>query len=389
MRRLLVPALLLVLVLSACVPTAPGATGSPVAAPEKVQITAATKGELETVLNRRLQAISRNDLSAYQSTYDQTRLALRRCLQEDFEVAARGSVAPVLTRGSRIVKVEPYGDVYARAYVEEGSLGIGRRYFTRQDGRWVQTEPRDTELGPERKKSVDGVTVEYWAVDDDIIDLIAKGSIANRDFLKQHEPPQKTDIIYGVRAYPTREAVSIRAACRSLASTGDRNDPLVRLYGVWLAPSLADLSDDMKGTLRHEGLHSLQEQFNPGIFARLFDFSWWLVEGWPEHVSSPDRLRGLLRSVLCGGKGFSFKEISGGPESDDPVRPPERAIQMYSYAGSLIEYLLATYGTKTYWELVGAHAETVDVNVIYPKVLKTSGGQFFADWQAWAKKKAC
>ena len=382
MRHPVLVAALVALVLGACTPagTTPGAS----AAVEKVKITDATKGELEAVLQKHIDALQRRGLAGFQGTYDLTRQAFRRCQGEEFEIGGTS-----LARPARILKVEPYRDTYVRAYVDEGRLGIARRYFRRDEGRWIQTEPKNTELGGEKKKTVEGLRIEYWAIDEDSIDLLAREGLATREFLKKHAPPRQTDLSFGFRVYPTRESAGITAACRALASSGDANDPLVRFYGAWLAPSLAEVSVDMRDTYQHEGLHNLQEQFYPGIFARLANQSWWLIEGWPDHVAGPGKRVAGLRGVLCGDQGFTFKQLSDGPPFDDPVKPPGLTGQYYAYAASMVDYLLATYGTDTYWALVAAHVETVDAKIIYPKVVKKTGEEFFAEWQAWAKKKYC
>ena len=383
MRRLLLAATLVALVLGSCAPagTPPGASAAGV---EKATITASTKGELEAVLQKRLDALQRRDLAAYQSTYDLTRPALRRCQGEEFQIGGTS-----LARPARLLKVEPYQDIYVRAYVDEGRLGIARRYFRRDEGRWIQTEPKNSELGPEKKKTVDGVQMEYWTIDEDVIDLIGQEFLAAQDFLKKNAPPLRTTIKFGFRVYPTRELIGITAGCPFLGRGGDADDPIIRLWGIWLAPSLTEVSADMRDTIQHEGLHGLQLQFQPGIFARLFDISWWLVEGWPDHVAGPHKRDSRLRQVLCGSQPFTFKQLSAGPQRDDPTLPPEVTGFYYAYAASMVDYVLTTYGADTYWALVAAHVDTVDTKIIYPKVFKKTGEEFFAAWQAWAKKKYC
>ena len=180
-RFLLIAVALAALVLAACGPgTGPAASTAPGGSPaaEKVQITDKTKDELQAVIKTQREALVKRDLAAYQGTFDGQRLAFRRCKAESFETAGRiGASSNV----PRIVKVEPYLETYARAYLDMGANGVSRVYFRRDAGRWVQTEPKKDELGGEKKKTVAGIDVEYWGIDEDVSDAFGRGAVAARD----------------------------------------------------------------------------------------------------------------------------------------------------------------------------------------------------------------
>ena len=91
--------------------------------PELAQVASADRSR-----QRRQAALTFKDLHGFQATVDLTRPAFRRCEQETFDAAARqGFIAPAIN----VVKVEPYGDSYVRAYVQDGSSGVERLYFRR------------------------------------------------------------------------------------------------------------------------------------------------------------------------------------------------------------------------------------------------------------------
>lgn len=382
-RRLTLVLAVLAIVLGACTGAAPGAAPDQSTAPEKVAVTGETKGELEALLQKKADAIRRQDLSAFQSTIDLSRGTFRRCWTESFEQAGRGN-APAWTYATRIVKVEPYADFYVRAYVEEGVLGVGRRYFRKDGGRWILSEPRDGELGGEKKKTVDGLDLSYWGIDEDIIDLLGREGLATRGFLMQNARGQ-TRTPFALRFFPTRQSAGLQASCRTLGSSqiNDPRDPYLRFFGVYLSTTLDDVSEDMRATFKHEGLHWLQDQFIAGISARL---DWWLVEGWPDYVSGFPRPN--TAQLVCRGTIPTFKRLVDGP-SQEPGTPPELTSQYYSYAHSMVEYLDVTFGKDAYWNLMTVYKAGVDPKENYPEVLKVTPEKYFADWQTWAKQKYC
>lgn len=383
LRRTTFALAVLAIVLAACTAATPTSPPGQSTGPEKVAVTAETKAELEAVLQKKADAVRRQDLSAFQSTIDLSRGTFRRCWTESFEQAGRGN-APAWTSATRIVKVEPYGDFYVRAYVEEGVLGVGRRYFRRDGGTWILSEPRDEELGGEKTKTVEGLALSYWGIDEDIIDVLGKEGLATRSFLMQRVRGQ-TRTPFALRFFPTRQSAGLQASCRTLGSSqiNDPRDPYLRFFGVYLNPALNDVSEDMRATFKHEGLHWLQDQFIAGITARL---DWWLVEGWPDYVSGFPRPN--TRSLICGGSLPTFKQLVDGP-SNEPGAAPELTSQYYSYAHSMVEYLEVTFGVDAYWNLMTIYKAGVDPKENYPQVLKVTPEKFFADWQTWAKKKYC
>jgi hypothetical protein len=77
-----------------------------------------------------------------------------------------------------------------------------------------------------------------------------------------------------------------------------------------------------------------------------------------------------------------------GPDADPNVTP-ERVVQLYAYANTMVEYLYATFRKDAYWDFLAAYKDTVDPQLTYPKVLGVTPSQFYAGWLAFAKKKYC
>ena len=381
MIRLLAVAAISSAVLSACVGE-PAASPSPsTTAATRLTITDKTKPEIEAVLRARQQALARKDLKAFQATVDLARPAFRRCQQEDFDIASRiGAPAD----GPRVAKVEPYGDSYLRAYVEDGPSDLSRMYFRRDGDRWILTEPRIEELGGERSRTVFGVRIDYWGIDEDIVDIAARDAAETRDYIKPYANGPIKDP-YSVKLIPTREAAGIVACIfTAFMNTLDEHSPFIAVRRLWLAPSLDRLSDGMRAILHHEGFHYLQDQFSHRITVRL---DWWLVEGWPDYVARTSSL-GAIEYSLCLANVPPLKRIIDGVPTE-PDTPAELTAQFYALANTMVEYVYATYGPRTYWDLVALYKENTDYRVNYPQIFKVEPATFYERWLAYAKQKYC
>jgi hypothetical protein len=377
-------ALSLVLALLSACASAPSAGPSPTASASvspKVEITGATVSELEAVLGARLAAMKAKDLSAFQATVDLTRLAFRRCEQESFDTAARQGTA---TSATKILKVEPYGDGYIRAYIDDGSSGIQRSYFRREADRWILTEPRVAELGGERSQAIDGVRVEYWGIDEDIVSFVGREAAATRTFLMPYANGPIRDP-YFVKLIPTHETAGI-VGCQFVAFANNRDEhaPFIGVWRLWLAPSLDRVSDYETAVFHHEGLHYLQDQFIHGINVRL---DWWLIEGWPDYVART-RGRSAIAGAVCASAVPSLKRIIDGVPTE-PDTPPELTGVYYSLANSMIEFVYAAYGPQSYWDLVALYKDNPDYRLNYPKIFKIEPDAFYQAWLAFAKRKYC
>lgn len=382
MRRLLLALTLLAIVAGACT-----SASTPTASGEaKLEITGATVGELQALLQKRIDAVARHDLVAYQSTFDQTRTTWRRWLNDDYDIATRNNSSLLFAPQAKIARAEVYRDTYVRAYVDEGSRGWRRYYFRKVDGNWLLSEPLEDELGATKTKQIDtGLSIDYWDIDSDIADGLAADVSKLRDFLKGlARTPFRTAL--EVHFYPTASAAGPLISSRTLGSRGSNpNLPDIRIYQVWVAPGGTGMSAYTQTVAQHEGLHWLQDQFVPGVTARL---DWWLLEGWPDYIGKVDR-SGSFRSLVCvQSKIPTLKQLDMGA-LDSPDTPPELFGQYYAYANSMIEYLYSKYGNDAYWDLMTAYKDDADANVDFPKVLHVTPDQFYADWLAFARKTYC
>ena len=340
-----------------------------------------TKSEIGAVLQRRQAALVSKDLQGFQATVDLTRPAFRRCQQETFDTAARqgGASTPV-----EVVKVELYGNGYVRAYVQDGSKGVDRFYFRRDGDRWILTEPKIDELGGERSRVVEGIRVDYWGIDQDVVGFLGHEAAATREFLTPYANSTIRDP-YSVKLIPTRETAGL-VGCQfsAFANTRDEHAPFIGMWRLFLASSLDGVSDAERGVLHHEGLHYLQDQFSHGITVRL---DWWLIEGWPDYIAKTSG-RAQIAAAVCASSVPALKRIIDGVPTE-PDTPPELTGTYYALANSMIEYVYATYGAQGYWDLVALYKDNPDYRVNYPKVFKVEPDAFYQGWLASAKKKYC
>jgi hypothetical protein len=357
--------------------TAPDASagGSAVVKPA---INEQTRGEIQALLQTQNRAMSSRDHDALLATIDPDSLALKRCANEDFDIAARQGVGSA----GQVGKIEAYLDTYVRAWVQEGSRGQRRLFYRKTaNGKWVQSEPKEAELGGEKKSTIEDIQVEYWGVDQDAVDALGKAGVAAKKVVLANLLSDDRRDALIVRFYPTRAVAGI-VGCSVAGShlTNVATDPAIRIVRYWFTPS-GELSSFTVGIIVHEWLHWAQDQFSPGVVARL---PWWLAEGWPDYAGQ------VQRSIPCRATWPTLKQLENGADVDDPSAPPELAAQYYSYANTMIEYLYATYGGKSaYAKLLVGFKEDAAPAITFPKVLNVTSVKFYDDWTAWAKKKYC
>lgn len=301
-----------------------------------------------------------------------------------FDVAARtGNVAAA----PKVVKVERYLDDYVRAYAGSESNGYQRIYFRKEQGRWILTEPKDNELGGDRAKTINGLDLAYYGIDDDVIDTYAKAGVAVREFLLT-QARTRTGTPFGIRIFPTRGAAGPTVGCsvagRYLPNTP--SDHLIRIYSnvLLLKSGLSEASETTVSIIKHEGLHWLQDQFVPGIAARL---DWWLSEGWPDYLGE-SRQDATKKQVVCTTPTPAFKQLVDGVQIT-PETPPELPGQYYAFANTMVEYLYAAFGKDAYFDLMTAYRDSVDPKITYPRVLKVTPDQFYEGWKGWVRQKLC
>lgn len=370
--------------LAACSTPAPP-VASP-SGPEKVTVTDKTAAELLAVYNASQTALGKKDLTGFQATIDLTRAAFRRCQTEVFDIAARQGFSPV---DVKIAKVEPYLGTYARAYLGTDAGGYSRVYFRREGGKWIRTEPLDAELGGDKAKTVDGLQLTYYGIDDDVIDAYATAGNEVRAFiLKQAEGHTTTGQTFGLRIFPTRGAAGPNVSCSTAGFhlTNVPSDPYIRLFANALSfkPDLSGVTEATSSIIRHEALHWLQDQFSPSITARM---PFWMVEGWPDYIGQ-SRSAATKKNVLCNTSTPTYKQLEDGV-LQTPETPPELPGQYYSFANTMVEYVYKTYGPNAYWDLMAAYKAGVDAKVNLPKVLGVTPDAFYTSWIAWAKRTYC
>ncbi len=372
--------------LAACAPGPITASATPAASrPAPVEVTDKTLGEIQAVMQAQHDALEKRDLKAYQATFDGQRGAFRRCKQETFDAAGRTGVS---ASALQVIKVEPYGGIYGRAWIDEGGGEIARYYFRKVDGRWVQSEPTDDEIGAEKTTTVDGVDIDYWAIDDDVIDALGKGTTDARQIVPRNQLSE-TRRLFGIRFYPTRAAAGLQQ-CFYVGfhiPNAAKDDKYIRFLRYWFSPDLKSASVRTVRFITHEALHWAQDDFIPGISARL---DWWLVEGWPDYVGQNTALSGKANAI-CRTQIPPFdKLVDAERVFDREGSPVEERLRYYAFANTMVEYLYAQFGgANAYKQLLTVYKAGVDPKVNYPQVLKVTPEDFYSGWLAFAKKKYC
>lgn len=349
-----------------------------------------TRADIEALLARRADALARGDRAAYDTTYDASQPALRRWQTEEFAAATRGGGA---ARAPRVSRVELLSPGLARVYADidtdllfgfEADAHVVRLYVRQVGGAWVVSEPVSAALGDERRRELEGITIEHWAIDDDVIELVADEARSARDQVTRFAP-RGFQLPVRVRIAPTAGSLGPGWPYGFIVQHSDREIVLPPV-SVGLDASLRALSTPTRSVLRVGLAYALREQLLPGIGARLSN-DYWLVDGWSVYaggrVAQPD----YFRSACAGVAPPSLKQLS------EPIGPSvgsaADAHVLYAHMRSLIEHLYERYGAGAYWEILEAFRSDADSRVVLPKVLKVTPDAFYAQWLAWAKKKYC
>jgi hypothetical protein len=357
----------------------PSPSASGAAAAVKPAINEQTRGEIQALLQKQNSAMAKQDQTTFISTVDPERLALKRCANETYDISTRQGVPGV----GQVGKIEAYGDTYVRGYVNEGSSGARRLYFRKLGSNWVQSEPKDDELGGEKNITVEDIQISYWGIDQDVIGALGKALVSAREVVLKNVLSEERRDPLAVRFYPTR-GVAGPQSCSTAAFhlTNVAADPYVRFLRYWFT-SAGEASPFTVAVASHEWLHWAQDQFYPSMTARI---PWWAVEGWPDYVGQ-SRSMDAIKYVVCQTATPTLKQLEDG---SDPNGPPELGANYQTIANTMVEYLYTQYGgIDAYRRLALAFKEDARSAIVFPKVLNITPEQFYDGWKAAAKKKYC
>jgi hypothetical protein len=357
-------------------------------------VSAETVKQLEDLLHARASAMAKGDRNAFLATIDTTRLAFRRIQLREFEFpTVRGTLASTF----KISNVERYRG-YMRGFVEEtlegnffaGSFNGGRayyrHYFRNDGGKWILTEPTGDETGPEKKKVSGDVEIGYWALDEDVSEVLLRSVQAAQTYAQAQatKPVGKALVMTFV---PTAE---LAGPGWEGFSAGNQSVPgRESLYPWWWAfdESRTHVSAYTEFTLRRSALGVLRESVAPGVGARLVSDQW-LEEGWYDFAAGLD-VTVTVRQGCTGLTIPTFAELRAGLPFAQPGVAPDAYGRFTGYATSMVAFLYERYGADAYWKLMMAYLQSASAAVNFPKVLQVTPEEFYAAWLVWLKKKYC
>jgi hypothetical protein len=282
------------------------------------------------------------------------------------------------------IKVDAFGDYYRVIVSIPGGY---QRFFVRRAGDGLRlTEPQPSEIGESRSRTDGPIRVDYWAVDEDVSEGIATAAHHAYD-LAAGEAVGTPKATFSVHLYPVRSFLA-GAPCWLAGAVGTSDTNPVISLPVYVLPFDQAFRTPTVATydvLVHEALHWVQGQ---NAYGASLSAPWWLREGWPDRVARIDR-RDTVRVVLCA-TGFPTATELGrhGLAVFDETTTIDAARQ-YAAANIMVEYLFATYGPQTYWDLYGGAAKAVDNDVVFRTVLGVDQATFYTGWLAWAKARYC
>ena len=361
---------------------------------ESGAVSAETVKQLEALLHARASAMATGDRNAFLATIDTTRLAFRRIQLREFDYP---TVRGTLESTFKISNAERYRG-YVRGFVEEtlegnffagafnGGRAYYRHYFRSEGGKWILTEPTGDETGPEKKKVSGDVEIGYWALDEDVSDVLLRSVEEARRYAQAQatKPIQQKLLMTFV---PTAELAGpgwdgFGAGGGALGQES--------LYPWWWAfdGTRSHVSAYTEFTLRRSALALVRESVAPQIWGRLF-LDPWLDEGWYAFAAGLD-VTGIVRQSCAGVAIPTLAELRAGmPPLGQPGVPPDAYGRFTGYATAMVAFLYERYGVDAYWRLMTAYLQSASAAVNFPKVLQVTPDEFYAAWLVWLKKKYC
>jgi hypothetical protein len=353
-----------------------------------------TVKKLEDLLHARADAMARGNRNAFLATIDTTRLAFRRIQLREFDYP---SVRGTLDSTFKISNAEWYRG-YVRGFVEEtleGSFFSGafnggrayyRHYFRNDGGKWILTEPTGDETGAQLKKVSGDVEIGYWALDEDVSNVLLTSLEDARRFAQAHARKPVTQKLV-VTFVPTAELAGPVWDGFSAGSNVVGSETLTPWWWAFDA-SRTRVSAYTEFTLRRSALAAVRESVVPQIWARLISDPW-LDDGWYSFAAGLDVT--LIVRQSCSGVAIpTLAELRAGvPPLGQPGVSPEAYGRYGAYAAAMVEFLFDRYGPDAYWALMAAYVQNASAAVNFPKVLKVTLDEFYAGWLVWLKKEYC
>lgn len=361
---------------------------------ESGAVSAETVKQLEDLLHARASAMAKGDRNAFLATIDTTRPAFRRIQLREFDYP---TVRGTLDSTFKISNAERYRG-YVRGFVEEtlegnffsgafnGGRAYYRHYFRTEGGKWILTEPTGDETGPERKKVSGDVEIGYWALDEDVSEVLLKSVAEARNFARaQATKPFQEKLV--IRFIPTAEIAGPAWDGFGATAGAPGNETLSPWWWAFDG-TRSNVSAYTEFTLRRSALVLLRESVAPGIIARLLTDPW-LDEGWYTFATGLD-VTGIVRQSCAGVAIPTLAELRAGmPPLGQPGITPDAYGRYGGYSTSMVAFLYDRYGVDAYWRLMTAYLQSASAAVNFPKVLQVTPDEFYAAWLVWLKKKYC
>jgi hypothetical protein len=361
-------------------------------------VDAATVQKLETVLHARADAMGRGDLKAFTQTIDTTKPAFRRIQQRLFDL-------PIdffgLQSAFKLSGAEHYLG-YIRAFVDqslEGNAFLGvfagmrqqsRLYFREVDGRWVLTEPVGSEAGEEKRRAVGDAMMTYWAMDEDVADVFARGVSDAFAFVAKQAPKPvsfKSEVVFVPTAELAGPGWDVTIGWNSYSGT---TPPRYRIYPLWygLDSAREQVSAYGQFLLRAVLLERMRDALIPGARSRLSN-EVWLDLGWNFLLTGVD-FSAVLRQSCAGIPVLTAHQLAAGyPPLGTPGVTGATFVRYIAFSVSMVAYLFERFGPDAYWRLLDAYVQNASTPANFPAVLKTTVDDFYAAWLTWLNKKYC
>lgn len=326
-------------------------------------------------------AVRGRDPDLVRRLYDPERPRLVECAIEELRA---GGAAGASSSQPVVLRTTPYRD-YVRADVNVGGESV-RRYLRSVGGRWVISEPRRDELGPERVATGERIEVHHWGIDDQVAGALLEMAAYARGYALASAAVPK-DVPLRMRVMPTRETAH-PLPCWAIGAVDPAGEPFeIRIAGDRLTfeGTSATVGTASRRAAIHEALHWAQAWIAPGIVGR---GPWWLIEGWPTLVAGGEAtVSRQFERMRCDALPDHAALVRGPARDHDS--PDDLVLRYYVHAASAVLYLQQAHGGEdAYWRLLREH-QTASPEDALQRTLGVSTARFDEGWRAFVKERYC
>jgi hypothetical protein len=347
------------------------------------------KAGIQRALDLYAQAYNERNADLLKQAVDQDNAPFRRFMQTRFERASAASGANRRYTVQAILKQLPYSFVLAR--IESADGGLADVTFRETSGRWLMSEPTETQLGPQQQIEHEHFTFITYPWIEDITPTIETSMERARETVLQRlgktsdqKPRVLIKPIFGLGS-------PVAADLQAYYIRDNRSQARIEVFAPGSYPfgfydPAAGWERHLEQLLTHEYTHLV----NDLSFIPLSRMSGWMSEGLAEYVADirhTDTVRDIVQSgriipIVDPNSSTVYKQDLEHIDTLD-ASPDES----YGLAYTLVAYIVERHGgLEGFWKLARAYDKTQRLDPALQQAFGITYNQFDQGWRDWLEE---